>query len=134
MDKIVIDSNKIFSMLLSNNVKTREFLFADDKIFYAPNFLFLEIFRLKEKILKFTKLSDGEFTSTFNIIFERINFIGRNYISDSYKQKALSLCADIDEADTPFVALALQIRAKIWTGDNILKKGLINKGVDIFVD
>jgi predicted nucleic acid-binding protein len=56
MDKIVIDSNKIFSMLLSNNLKAREFLFADDKIFYAPNFLFLEIFRLKEKKFKIYKI------------------------------------------------------------------------------
>lgn len=134
MTRIVIDSNKIFTMLISNNVKSREFLFDNDKIFYAPNFLFLEVFRLKEKILKFSKLTENEFLQTFSIIFERINFIGRNYISNENKVKALNLCSDIDEADTPFIALALQLNAKVWTGDLVLKNGLIKKGMNIFVD
>ena len=134
MTRVVIDSNKIFSLLLSSNIKSRAFLFDNDKVFYAPNFLFLEIFRLKEKIIKYSKLSDEDFKETFSIIFEKINFIARSYISDENKSKAYNLCIDIDEADTPFIALALQIKPKLWTGDNVLKNGLIKKGINIFID
>jgi len=42
------------------------------------------------------------------------------------------LCRDIDINDAPFVALALELEAVLWTGDKTLKNGLKDKGFDRF--
>jgi len=39
----------------------------------------------------------------------------------------------IDEDDTPFIALGIELNAKLWTGDKILSKGLAKKGVDLSI-
>jgi predicted nucleic acid-binding protein len=43
------------------------------------------------------------------------------------------LTKDIDEDDTPFIALGIELNAKLWTGDKVLSKGLAKKGVDIII-
>ncbi|WP_322744651.1 PIN domain-containing protein [Cuspidothrix issatschenkoi] len=43
-------------------------------------------------------------------------------------------CKDIDESDTPHVALTLQLEGLLWTGDKKLKEGLIIKGFDKFFE
>lgn len=48
--------------------------------------------------------------------------------------EAYRLCHDIDEKDTPFLALALEMEAKLWTSDEILKSGLMKKGFRGFFD
>lgn len=110
----------------------REIFFDSEIILYAPNYLFIEIFRLKERIIKFSKLSNEEFSNVLGIVFEKIVFIGREYITDSNKILAHNLCEDIDPADTPFVALSLQLNALIWTGDQKLKDGLRLRNFDSF--
>ena len=34
------------------------------------------------------------------------------------------MCKDVDETDTPFVALALELNIPLWSGDKKLVKGL----------
>ncbi len=46
----------------------------------------------------------------------------------------INLCADIDEKDTLFVALTLELNGKLWTHDEILKTGLKRKGFNSFSD
>jgi len=43
------------------------------------------------------------------------------------------LTTDIDEDDTPFIALAVELNAKLWTGDKVLVKGLAIKGANITI-
>jgi len=44
------------------------------------------------------------------------------------------LCKDIDESDTPFVALTIELKALLWTGDKKLKEGLKKKGFISFFE
>ena len=47
---------------------------------------------------------------------------------------AYHLCKDVDEKDTPFVALAIEMEAELWTRDQNLKEGLLKKGFNRFFD
>ena len=44
-------------------------------------------------------------------------------------QKAFDLCKNIDEKDTIYVALTLELRGGLWTGDKKLINGLEKKKV-----
>ncbi len=63
-------------------------------------------------------------------IFSKIRFIPEEFIPLSIFKEAYRLCKDIDESDTPFVALALFLGAKLLTGDKRLAKGLRNENFD----
>lgn len=131
--KIVIDANILFSAFLSKNSKYRDMLFDEAYDFYAPNFVFLEVFRHKEKILKYTKESEEEVYGFMGKILKKINFVKEEVVSAENYEKAYILCGEIDENDVPFVALTLEIDGYLLTGDGKLKKGLIEKGFDRFL-
>ena len=40
-------------------------------------------------------------------------------------EKAIELTKNIDEFDTPFVTLSLELGSPLWTGDKKLIKGLV---------
>mgnify|MGYP001004208834 CR=1 FL=1 len=58
--KIVIDTNILFSALLSKDNKFLNFIFSNNHVFYTCNYLFLEIYKYKEKISKMSGLSEEE--------------------------------------------------------------------------
>ena len=47
--------------------------------------------------------------------------------------EAFLLTSDVDEDDTPFIALGIELNAKLWTGDKILARGLAKKGTDLII-
>jgi len=47
-------------------------------------------------------------------------------------QQAYALCHAVDEADTPHVALTLQLNGLLWTGDKKLMKHLEKQGFNRF--
>jgi predicted nucleic acid-binding protein len=49
--------------------------------------------------------------------------------NDSWKS-AYKLTKNVDEDDTPFVALAIEIDAILWTGDTKLINGISKKGAE----
>ena len=111
---------------------SRDKFFERDVKYYAPNFVFVEIFNNKEKLLKHSKLSDIELLELMYRILQKISFVSEATISKDNKKKAFRLCKDIDEDDTPFVALALEFEAEIWSGDKKLIIGLKKKGFNRF--
>lgn len=131
--KVVVDANILFSAFLSGNSKYRDLLFDEIYQFYSPNFVFLEIFKHKEKILKCTKESEQEVYSFLGKVLKQIHFVREEIVTIENYTKAYSLCKEIDEDDTPFVALALEINGYLLTGDDKLKKGLKMKGFDRFL-
>jgi predicted nucleic acid-binding protein len=111
----------------------RDFLFNPDNQFYSPNYVIVEIFEKKDKIIKYSDLCEPELYELIYRLFERITFMKEDFVCESNKKKAYRLCKDIDEADTPIIALALEINALVWTGDKKLKSGLIKKGFNKFL-
>jgi putative PIN family toxin of toxin-antitoxin system len=125
---VVVDTNLIFSALVSRASKIREILFYSNLAFYCPNFVITEIYIHKDKLLRYSKLNEKELYLYLNEIVERITFIPSEYISKVSREKAYDLCKDVDEKDTPFVALAIELKIPLWTGDKRLKEGLRSKG------
>ena len=130
--KVVVDTNILFSSFLSKNSRHRDLLFDETHEFYSPNFVFLEIFRHKEKILKCAKESEEEVYGFLGKILKKINFVKEEVVSAENYEKADALCKGKDESDVPFVALALEIDGYLLTGDEKLKKELKRKGFDRF--
>jgi len=133
-DAVVLDTNLIFSALIPKASSIREILFESSMSFYAPNFLISEIYKHKEKLLNSSKLTESEFYIYFNGIIERIKFVPIDFIGLQSRQNAYNLCKDIDIKDTPFVALTIDLKIPLWTGDKKLKDGLKNKGFNDFYE
>lgn len=132
MQKVVIDTNMLFSSLLCQNARQREILFLQEFQFYCPNYVFAELFKHKEKIMRHTKATETDVYEFLTSILERIRFVNPELISLANRETAYRLCADIDEHDTAFVALTLELDAVLWTGDKTLRNRLLKKDFDRF--
>ncbi len=134
MKKIIIDSNIIFSALKGTESRTRNKILNSDNQYFTPNFLIVEIFKYKDLILKKSNASEEETLNFLSRILNRITFVNEENISTVNFITAFRLCKDIDEKDTPFIALSLELGYSIWTRDKELKNGLKAKGFDKFYD
>ena len=134
MRKVIIDSNIVFSALRVKSSLTRDKILNSQDKYYAPNFLIGEIFKHKERILKRSKASEEETLEYLLKVLSRINFISEDSISTGNFIAAYRLCKDIDEKDTPFIALSIELGYEFWTRDNELKSGLIKKGFKNFYE
>ncbi len=97
--KIIIDTNILFSALISTQSHLRDILLESEEEFYAPNYLFVELFRYKDKMMKYTKLLEEEMYEYLNILTEKIHFIQVDFISTENRQIAYDLCKDKDIKD-----------------------------------
>jgi predicted nucleic acid-binding protein len=52
----------------------------------------------------------------------KINLHKEDLIAPKHRRRAYELCRDIDETDTPHVALTFEWDGELWTGDKKLKK------------
>ncbi|MGE5154374.1 MAG: PIN domain-containing protein [Bdellovibrio bacteriovorus] len=86
----------------------------------------------KHKLLAISKLDEPDLLEALNVILTRLSFYDELSLSRSSMRKALELCTGLDEKDSPFVALAIELNAFLWTGDKELQRGLTAKGFDRF--
>ncbi|MEY3219733.1 MAG: hypothetical protein RIT27_1090 [Pseudomonadota bacterium] len=126
---VVVDTN---ILLGKNNTFVNILMFREDIGFYCPRFAIVELFKYKEKIVKYSNLKENKLFETFHELLQKLKFYDEHMISKRNIRTAYELCFDIDEKDAPFVALALELKAKLWTGDQILIAGLQHKKFDIF--
>lgn len=130
MDKIVVDSNILFSAILNLDSNIGQILINEGKRFdfYAPKYARTELLNHKNKILKITGLTDDEFLEIYDLILKNVILLNHSILPKKDFKKALAYCQDIDPDDTIFVAFSEYLNAKLWTGDNKLIKGLKSKG------
>ena len=131
---VIVDTNIIFSALLSSRSRFSEILLNAGDQFYANELAVIELFKHKEKIVRFSRLSEDEIIQLYYLLLRRINLFKEDLISPESRRAAYTLCRDIDETDTPHIALTLELNGLLWTGDNTLKAKLRLKGFERFFD
>ncbi len=129
--KIVIDSNIIFSALISGKEIYVDIFRINDV--FIPDIVLLELKKYETRLIKKTRLKQNEFRMFVQTLFEEITIIPKFAISPENWQKAYEICNKIDEKDTPFVALSFELKIPLCSNDKILCKGLKRKGFDNFV-
>lgn len=129
---IVVDTNIIISTLISDSRQIRRTLARKDLQFAVPKFIIVELFKHAPKIQKATKLSEEEVLELLSSIINQIKFYDEDLISIGSWSEAFRLCRETDEKNAPYIALSLELNAKVWTKDNELKIGLKKKGFDEF--
>src|SRR3989338_6093813 len=116
---LVIDANIVFSALISSEGKTSELLFSDNLKLHAPEFLFEEIFKYKEEIIKKSKLSENDFNTSLTLISSRIKTkTFQEFKSNIKKAKEISP----DPKDIEYLAIAIKLNCPLWSNDKALKK------------
>jgi predicted nucleic acid-binding protein len=127
--RIVVDTNIVFSGMLNSSSKIGKILINANTHFqfYSCDYLRKEIRKHKVKLLKLTKLSEDSLNELESIITKNITFINEALLPQSIIKSTEILLKNIDINDTPFVALAKQLDAKLWTGDKELYNGLKSK-------
>jgi len=63
-----------------------------------------------------------------------VDFVNEANISLGAWIEARRLCKDVDQRDTPYVALTLHLDGRLWTEDTVLKQGLRAKGFNNFYE
>ncbi len=130
---MVIDANHIFSELIAaNHHLRRAFTSLPGTRFLCPKYVFVEIFKHKERIVAASGLPEQDLLSLLHSILERIEFIDEDSIRIGSWAESWRLCRDVDENDTAYVALTLDLDARLWTSDRELEAGLRKKGFTRF--
>ena len=130
---IVVDTNILFSAILSPKGKIHDLLLNSEKefSFFAPVFLIEELDQHHSKILKISGYTEEDVKFLKRTLFHHIEFIDPEIVQQESWTKGFEMTSDVDEKDTPFVALAIDLEGSLWTGDKKLIKGLRSKGVEL---
>ena len=115
---LVIDANVLFSVLIKRG-KTEEIIFETDLHLFAPEFIFEEFDKYKERIFGKTERTDEEFNDLMNVLKKKIKIIP-NEETEKYISEAKKISPD--EKDSDYFALALKLKCAIWSQDRKLKE------------
>lgn len=129
--KAVIDSNIIFSAIISGKQFYIDIIQSNE--FYTPDIVFIELEKYETRIIEKSRLPIEDFRKFVKMLFEEIVVIPKMAISKENWQKAYNLCKDVDEKDTPFIALSIELSMPLWTNDKSLTEGLKTRNFNQFI-
>ena len=115
---LIVDANIIFAALIKEGI-TIEIILEPEIHLFAPEFIFEEILKYKEEIMKKTHRKEDELIALFELLKEKITFMPMKEL-DPFMVKAESISPDED--DIPYIALALKLNIPIWSNDRNLKE------------
>lgn len=115
---LVVDANVIFASMIKSSV-TQHMIFVNDFHLFTPEFVFEEVEKYKDLILKKGKLADSGYQSLKNILFTHIDVIPMDEL-EPFLDRAEEISPD--PKDVPYLALALKIDGSLWSNDKALKK------------
>lgn len=134
-DYVVVDANIAFKTLVGQRGDLRDRLGpASSAVFCSPRFLFVELFKHKNRLATATRLTEEELLEALHTLVSRLEFFNEANIPVGTWMEAYRLCRPVDEKDTSYVALALHLDGRLWTDDLALKKGLRAAGYDRFYE
>lgn len=122
-DGIVVDSNIIFSALIFKSSTNRKIL-QKPLLFVAPEYALREIeAHLPLVIRKCANrgVSEKEVRFAVDTILSNIILIPDEFYKP-FMKNAAKLMRDIDEKDSPFIAVATALNLPVWSNDKDLKK------------
>lgn len=102
--------------------------------FFAPTYMLEELDTHHAKLLKLSGLVTQELDFLIHSILKKITLIDLETLPPDDWQKAMELVKEVDEFDMPFIALAISLKAAVWTGDKRLTRGVTEKGIDWILD
>jgi predicted nucleic acid-binding protein len=134
--RIVVDTNIVFSALVrpASSILNILVLPRENVSFFAPSYLIDELTRYLPKLQKSSQLSQENLDVALRIVMGKIHFVDEELVKPTVWEEAFTLTHDIDEKDTPFVALSIALDGMLWTGDKKLIHGLHNKGWEKAID
>jgi predicted nucleic acid-binding protein len=134
--KIVVDTNIIFSALLRENNGYANTLIVntDNHDFHAVYFTLVELFKHKERINQYSKLSPDDILEVLYELLKHIHITNDDLISISAWKQSIQLTHDVDIKDAPNIALTIELGGQLWTNDKALKDGLRAKGFNAFFE
>ncbi|MCU0392072.1 MAG: PIN domain-containing protein [Thermoflexibacter sp.] len=122
MKRYILDANIIFTALISGKPLYLNFV-ANNQCF-TTDFAFVEIEKYKEIIMKKSKIKLTDLQKFTKLLFEYITVIPSLYITEENQLQAIAIGKNIDEKDTPYIALALEMEIPLITQDKKLYNGL----------
>ena len=130
--KLVVDTNIVFSAIISpKGIISDLLLNSYDRIeFFAPSYLEDELENHQSKLIEISGYTHAELKFQKRSILKRISLISVESVQSENMKRAFELTHTIDHFDTPFIALAIELKSPLWTGDKKLIKGLKEIGVD----
>lgn len=135
MRRIIVDANIAFRVLTRNGGDLRARLDSSGGVrFIAPRFLFVELFKHKERLIRAMGKSEDELLDALHALVACLEFTDEEAIPMGTWMEAHRLCAPTDPKDTPYVALAPYHHAELWTKDEVLKEGLRSRGFTSFFE
>jgi predicted nucleic acid-binding protein len=130
MLKVVLDTNILFSALLSKKGQIRKIIVDESCVFFSCNFAIAELISHSNKLIRNLKIKQEEWQLFAYQVIKNVNFVNESFLSSKSLNTAVKLCNDVDIKDTPFVALSLELDGYLWTGDKLLANGLKRKHFD----
>ncbi len=118
--KLVLDSNIIFLALIKKST-TRNIILSDVFELHAPEYIFSEITKHKELLLKKSKMNEGELDALLLLLQKHIRLVPKEKYNENMAL-AEDILKDIDTTDSPFLALAMALNCKIWSNDGHFKQ------------
>ena len=134
MTRVIVDANIAFRALARSRGDLRARLNpATDLRFIAPRFIFVELFKHKDRIVRASGTPEDAVLESLHTLVASLEFFDEAAIPVGTWLEARRLCAPTDPKDTPYVALALHLDAELWSHDEELKTGLRSRGFTRFL-
>jgi len=119
--KIIIDSNVFFSALIKDSI-TRKIILEYDDFFLFPEFIFEEMEKHIDLLIKKSKMKRKNFDLLIELLLTKVKIVPMSKL-EKYKKRAYSIVKDIDRDDVIFIACSLAYeKSVVWSDDKKLKE------------
>lgn len=117
MSSVVVDASVLIASAIADGKTRRVYLSACDVEFYAPAFIREELLKRVPKILAISRVTPTVLSTLLEDLFAQLTVVPRDGY-DEQLGEARKIVRRVDaEGDEDYVALALALRAPIWTYD-----------------